>query len=308
MVFGFRKMKTVLVFGGTGFLGHVLVQYLLSKNLKVIVYKHKSYGYLSETKDDNLIFIDSFDSEVLLNNVVDVVYHLASRQTLGNPTYIEFYQNNVELTKRIIDLIKNLNITHFIYVSTTTVFSKKDNDNILNEKTCPNPKNHYGLTKYIAEKLVEMELEKTNVKTSIIRFPSIFGVNSGGGIVETFYTLAKENKPIEVFSNGQRLRNLIYVNSAVEILYLVYKNRENLAQNEIFMAGSEDSLTLVEIAKLVIDFIKSSSVVILVDKFTPSDFDVIIDTTKAQKMLSFKPLKIEDGLRKYIKDMENENL
>jgi nucleoside-diphosphate-sugar epimerase len=46
----------------------------------------------------------------------------------------------------------------------------------------------------------------------------------------------------------------------------------------------------------------------LVDKFPPSDFDVIIDTTKAQKLLNFKPLKIEDGLKKYIEDMKNEKI
>jgi nucleoside-diphosphate-sugar epimerase len=37
-------------------------------------------------------------------------------------------------------------------------------------------------------------------------------------------------------------------------------------------------------------------------------FDVIIDTTKAQKLLNFKPLKIEDGLKKYIEDMKNEKI
>jgi nucleoside-diphosphate-sugar epimerase len=92
------------------------------------------------------------------------------------------------------------------------------------------------------------------------------------------------------------------------MLYLFYKNRKNLEQNEIFMIGSNDSLKLIEIARLISSLTKSSSAITPIDKFPPSDFDVIIDTTKAQKILGFQPLKIEDGLKKYIKDMENENL
>lgn len=308
MVFGFRKMKAVLVFGGTGFLGSNLVKYLLAQNLKVIVYKHNSLGYLSSIVNDKLIFIDSFDEKLSQLYNIDTIYHLASKVFSKEPTYENFYQTNVDLTIKILDFTKCLGISQFIYISTGSIFSKKINNSIFDESTCPNPKNYYGLTKYIAERLVEIELEKTNIKTSIVRFPSIFGINSGGGIVETFYTSAKESKPIEVYSNGQRLRNLIYVDSAVEILYLLYKNRENLGQNEIFMAGSEDSLKLLEIAKLIANLTDSRSKIIPVDKFPPSDFDVKIDTSKAKNLLGFKPLSIEDGLKRYVEDMNNENL
>lgn len=301
-------MKAVLVFGGTGFLGSNFVKYLLAQNLNVIVYKHKNLRCLSNVINDNLVIIDSFDEKLSSAYQVETIFHLASKQTSGNHTYNEFYKGNVELTKRIIDFGKKLSTKQFVYVSTTTVFSQDDNSFFLSESICPNPKNYYGLTKYIAERLVEIELEKTNIKTSIVRFPSIFGINSGGGIVETFYTSAKESKPIEVYSNGQRFRNLIYVDSAVEILYLLYKNRENLGQNEIFMAGSEDSLKLLEIAKLIANLTDSKSKIIPVDKFPPSDFDVKIDTSKAKNLLGFKPLSIEDGLKRYVEDMNNENL
>ena len=46
----------------------------------------------------------------------------------------------------------------------------------------------------------------------------------------------------------------------------------------------------------------------LFNKFMPSNFDVIIDSTKAIKTLGFKPLSIQDGLKKYVKEIKNENL
>ena len=304
----FDPKKAILVFGGSGFLGSNLVKFLLSKNLTVIVYKHKSLGYLSTTVSDNLIFIDSYDKNLLQLYEIDTIYHFASKVFSTTATYEDFYQTNVSLTKRIIDFVKHLEITQFIYMSTCSVFSKKNSTGIFDENTCPTPKSYYALTKYIAERLVEIELEKTNIKTCIVRFPSIFGPNSGGGIVKTFYTLAEDNQPIEVYSNGQRLRNLLHVNSAVEMLYLLYKNKEKLAKYEIFMAGSENSLKLLEIGKLLVNLIDSNSEVVPVDKFPPSDFDVKIDTSKAKKILGFKSLSIEDGLKRYVKDIDNENL
>ncbi|MDD3324216.1 MAG: NAD(P)-dependent oxidoreductase [Sulfurospirillaceae bacterium] len=301
-------MKVVLVFGATGFLGSNLIRYLLSKNLKVVVYKHINLDNILNLGSDDLIIIDSFDENLSQVYQIDTIYHLASKVFSEFPEYKDFYETNVELTRKIINYAKFLKINQFVYISTGSIFSRKDPASVFDETTCPNPKNYYGLTKYIAEKLVEIEFEKTDIKTCIVRFPSIFGVNSRGGIVETFYTLAKENKPIEVYSNGQKLRNLIYVESAAEMLYLLYKNQENLSKNEIFMAGSEDSLKLIDVARLVVSLTNSGSVVVPVDKFPPSDFDVMIDTTKAQKILGFQPLKIQFGLKRYIKDMENENI
>ncbi len=74
------------------------------------------------------------------------------------------------------------------------------------------------------------------------------------------------------------------------------------------MAGSSNSLKLIDVAKEIIKLTNSNSKIVLVDKFPPSDFDVIIDITKAQKLLNFKPLKIEDGLKKYIEVMKNEKI
>lgn len=308
MVFGFRKMKTVLVFGGTGFLGSYLVKYLLLKEIRVIVYIHKNIGLLKDFKHTNLYDIDSLDVDNLVKMNILTIYHLASKQTAMNPSYNEFYDGNVIPTINILELAKKLKIGHIIYTSTSNVFSKNIEMSLMNELMTPNPFNYYGLTKYISEKILEIESSREKLKNCVIRFPSIYGINCGGGIVDTLYSHSKKNEKIELYSNGERLRNLIYIESAVEILYLAMLESEKLKNFEIFMAGSSDSMRLIDIAKLIVSATNSSSEIIPVDKFSPLDFDVNIDTAKAEKILGFKPLSIANGIKKYIEEMKDENL
>ena len=290
------KMKTILVFGATGFLGSNLVKFLLAKELKVIIYKHKSLRLLSNVTSKNLIIFDKLNHRLIKKYKIDTIFHLASKQTKGNPTFKDFYEVNVRITKKIIQISKNINVKQFIYVSSTSVYS--------NVKKNPDPKNYYALTKYIAEKLIEIELHKSDVQTCIVRFPSIYGKDSNGGIVETLYKLAKKNRQIKVYNNGKTIRNLIHVSSAVKMLYYACINRSKLPKNEIFLAGSKDSLKLLTIAKLIVQYTKSKSKIIPVHKVLTSDFDVKVDSSKAKKIVGFIPLSIKNGLKNYLKNYE----
>lgn len=308
MVFGFRKVKSVLVFGGTGFVGSALVKKLLLEGLIVLVYQHNKKGFLENYHHENLIYFSTFDDDILENYKISAVFHLASMISSQKNSYYEFDDVNVKLTLEIISLVKRLKIGQFIYSSTCSLFTKPKEPVIFDENSIPNPLSYYAITKFIAEKILAVELNGDETQVSIIRFPSIFGKNESTGIIHTFLTLANQGKNIEVFSEGKRFRNLVYIDSAVEILYQTYLNKVNLKSYELFLSGSSDSMKMIDIAHLIGKITNSKSQVIPVNKFPPSDFDVFINTSKAQKLLNYKPLSIEEGLVKYIKDIENENL
>ena len=293
-------MRAILVFGGTGFLGSSLVKFLSAQNIKVIIYKHKKKLYFSKKLNKNLIYISSFNKNLLKKYKIETILHLASKVFSKSNNLDDFYDINIKLTKKIIQFAKLLRVKQFIFVSTGSIFSKKSNNGIFDENSIPTPNTYYGLFKYMAEKLVEIEFQKTSIKSCIIIFPSIFGMNHKGGVVDTFYKLAKNNRSIKVFSNGNKFRNLLHISSAVDILYLVYKNRTKLLKHEIFMAGSKNSLKLIDIARLLIQFTRSKSNIITTKKTLQSDFDVKISTLKAKRLLGFKPLSIKDGLKKFV--------
>jgi|JYMV01.1.fsa_nt_gi nucleoside-diphosphate-sugar epimerase len=299
-------MSAILVFGGTGFIGSALVKSLLSKNLIVLVFRHRNKGFLCKVKNDNLVYFESFDDPILRKYNIDSLYHLASKLPDIKPAYNDFYDANVTLTLKIVNLSKKLNIKQFIYSSTGSLFTEPSKPTIFNEDTPPNPLNYYGLTKYISERLLAIEFKDCNTQVSIVRFPSIFGKNDSTGIVNLFFDLAVNGLDIEVFSNGVKYRSLIYIDSAIDVLYKIYKCRGQLSKYEIFSVGSSDSATILNIAETIVGLVNSDSKIIPVDKFSPSDFDVHIDVSKAKKLLGFKPISIESGLKKYVEERKHE--
>jgi nucleoside-diphosphate-sugar epimerase len=298
----------ILVTGATGFLGSAVVERLLSEGYDVVGTGRKPKGFLSEATivhpRFSLARLDLTDDAALETlKPVDAILHLASQlPTSKNVSFTDLLGSNVQATYKVLRLAKQMNVQKFIYPSTGSIFSRKPEGDLVSEQSCPCPASHYGLTKYMGERLVEIELRGSSVKGIVVRYPSIFGKNHLGGIVCTFYTLARQNLPIEVYSKGERYRNLLYVDDAVEILLrlLSFNQPDSF---EIFCAGSQDSQTMLAIATMVRDMLRSKSEIIPVDKFPPSDWDVFIDISKIQQKLGIKPLTVEKGLQRYIKDM-----
>ena len=303
----------ILVTGATGFMGSTLVERLLFEGYDVVGTGRKPKGFLSDATlahpKFSLARLDLTNDAVLETlKPVDVIFHLASQlPTSKNVSFTDFLSANVQATYKLLRFAKQMNVQKFIYLSTGSIFSKKPEGDVVSEHSCPCPSNHYGVTKYMGERLVEIELRGSNVQGIVVRCPSIFGKNHHGGIVYTFYSLARQGLPVEVYSKGERYRNLLYIDDAVEVLArLLRVNQSDSFDFEIFCAGSQDSQTMLAIATMVRDVLRSKSEIIPVDKFPPSDWDVFIDTSKLKNVTGFTPLSIESGIKQYLNEMGHE--
>ena len=304
-------MKTIVVTGAAGFLGSALSASLVEAEYNVIGIDRRNSEYLSRKicDRDNFHFIkseiDNALDETFKDILVDAIFHLASQQPSSpDISYDDFYKGNVESTQRVISSVKENKVKALIYTSTTTVLGK--DPGLISEDSSPAPYNYYGLTKYIAERLLEFELRDTDTKTVIIRYPSLVGKYHLGGMAYTYYTLAKGGKNIDVFSKGQRLRSVLHVSNAVDILIKVLNNLKDLSSYELFTAGSCNSLKTAEIALIIKDLLGSSSKVVPVNSALPLDIDILIDTSKSQRILNFVPPSVKEVLCRYVKEMNNE--
>jgi nucleoside-diphosphate-sugar epimerase len=190
-----------------------------------------------------------------------------------------------------------------IFSSTCSIFRKDRRTKYINENTPSLPQNHYTLTKYAAERLLESELKTTKIKAVVIRFPSLFGKNHLGGLVHTYYQFSKRGKEIEVFNRGETYRNLLYVRDAVDVLLRAVDNIDRLKPFELFVCGSSDSLKTAEVARLIKDLTASRSKIVLSRNCQSLNQDIFIDLSKTRRTLKFRPLSIREGLKLYVEEM-----
>ena len=170
----------VLVTGSNGFIGKNLVSHLQEiDGLEIIKYDRD----------------DSFDK--IEKNVKDIsfIFHLAG---VNRPqTTKEFYEGNSDLTKKIVDLIKEKNIPLLI---TSSIQATLDND--------------YGKSKKIAEDYI-----KENLKNYFIyRLHNVFGKwckPNYNSVVATFcYNIAND---LDITINDEKKElELIYIDDIVE--------------------------------------------------------------------------------------------
>ena len=115
------------------------------------------------------------------------------------------------------------------------------------------------------EKVIEIETINSNINAIVLRFPIIYGKYSQNSIVDMIYKDAIRNSPIELFGEGKYLRNLIYIQDAVDVIHKCIQY-EPVNPFEIMNAGSSDSKTIIAIARIIKELTKSESDIVKIKR------------------------------------------
>ena len=282
-----KSMKRILVTGATGFVGNSLVDKLIECDNEVIPIGRSMKPWTSKFVKENLLKIDLIKDELPNLGVIDCVCILGALQPLGNNDWENYYQIN---SNQIFKFFSS-KINQIIYVSTTSV-------NLVNG--IPDPLNYYGLSKALGESLLKINKYRFN-QTTILRFPSIIGVNHHGGIIHDLRIMAKNNDEIVLYDKGRKYRNIIYIDFVIDQIINIVNSSKRLSNCEIFNIGSKESNTLSAIADMLVKNMKSKSEIKLSKKVTLSN-DVYVDNTIAISKLLYNPPTIEDCIKLYLKD------
>ena len=214
------KEQSVLITGATGFLGKYAVDEFVQNGYEVIA-TGRNMAALSQLERTGATTIPA--SLVDLREVevsADTIVHSAA---LSSPwgKWSEFYDSNVAGTRHMIDFAARNQIKRFVYVSSPSIYSgREDRFNIGEDDFDPdNNLNHYIRSKIMAEHMLELALQRGDIpELAIIRPRGLIGVGDPSLIPRLIAASRKTGIPL--FNDGENQVDLTCVENVALALRL----------------------------------------------------------------------------------------
>lgn len=264
--------KKVLVTGGAGFIGSYLCEKLASLGSYVVIFDNFSSG-----KYENVEWVlKKYADKVCLlkgnctmpNDVkkavsdVDVVFHFAAnpevRLELNDPE--NCFEQNVYATHVLLEALRqNCDVEKVVFASTSTVYGDV-NVFPTNESYAPlKPISIYGASKLASEALISSYAYLYNFAALILRFANIIGPKSHHGVIPDFIKkMGKNKRELEILGDGMQRKSYLYIDDCANAILTVCEKSDQ--QVEIFNIGSEDWISVLRIAEIVVEEMGSKNV------------------------------------------------
>lgn len=334
--------KKIIVTGVCGLIGSHLAERLVKDGQSVIGIDNLSFGTLDNIKmikSDNFEFIE-FDlknplDEIIEDKDIDMIYHLAAykkappatstyrhgTKNLLNTSCNDVMINNTKMMENIINFIqKSDNRIKLVYTSSSDVYHnhqdfKESSSVVFGPPTIE--RYSYALSKWFEEQLAMNAFNEGSIDVSVARLFGCYSERSkigwSAGHILIFIDKALKNQDIEIHGDGLQTRSMSHALDIVEGLVGMRSNF-NAINGEIINLGSQEELTVLQAANLIIRMAKSESKIKFIDseKVHGAGYKDIqrrfADTSKAEELLDYKTtIRLEDGIADILNKFKNED-
>jgi len=316
----------VLITGGAGFIGSHLSDALLQRGDEVFVIDDLSTGSIENIRHlkDHPRFnytIDDVNNQPLTAELVDqcdVVFHLAA--AVGVKLIVESpvrtIETNVHSTEVILSLA-NKKKKKVLIASTSEVYGLsnavpfREDGNLVMGAT-KKGRWSYACSKAIDEFLALAYWREKKLPTVVVRLFNTVGPRQTGQygmVIPTFVKQALAGRPITVYGDGKQSRCFCYVGDVIGALMKLMDNSK--AVGEVFNVGSNQEITILDLAKRVKEVANSDSEIVFVpyDEAYEEGFEDmprrVPDISKINDLIGFKPEMRLDGILKSVIDFHS---
>lgn len=319
-------MKKILVTGGAGYIGSHTALSLLKSGYDVVVVDNlfnssqeslarveklagKSLKFYQSDIRDKAALIDIFTQEK-----IDAVIHFAGLKAVGESVQkpLAYYQNNVEGTLTLVEVMKECGTNCLVFSSSATVYGETNKPPYVETQPLGNPSSPYGKTKAMVEQiLMDVAISDPEIKIANLRYFNPIGADVSGQIGEdpngipnnlmpfvAQVAVGKRNK-LAVFGDdyptkdGTCLRDYIHVTDLAvgHIDALTWLLKQESGCCEAFNLGTGEPLSVLDIVHGFEKFTQQK----INYEFSPrrsGDLPAFwANSTKAQEVLAWQPTK-----------------
>lgn len=256
------SFKSVLVTGGTGFIGSNLVKECIQVSEKVVVpyiELDKRSIFSQENLQQQVILeqVDISDKNKIFNlitiNKIEYIIHLAA-QTLVTEAYknpLETFTTNIIGTANLLEAARLFpHIKGIIIASSDKAYGKTTS--IYTEESPLKGDHPYDVSKSSADLISQTYFKTYNVPVVITRFGNVYGEGDlhFGRIIPGILEALIKKKELQIRSNGTYVRDYLYVKDVVRGYMFLLNNLQEFKGNA-YNFSSKDTLSVLELIKKV---------------------------------------------------------
>jgi UDP-glucose 4-epimerase len=326
-------MQTILVTGGTGYIGSHTAVELIKSGFKVIIVDNLSNSKIEVLDGIEKITaikpnFEEFDlcQREKVNNLfekypIDAIIHFAALKAVGESTEIplDYYHNNIESLINLLKAMQKNKISGFVFSSSCTVYGQPDKLPVTEQSPLKKAMSPYGNTKRISEEIIRDAIYAIpSIKVIALRYFNPIGAHKSALIGELplgtplnlvpfiTQTAAGIREKLRIFGNdyntpdGTAIRDYIDVSDLAKAHVVAVRrllNKKNKKDFEVFNLGTGKGASVMEIIK---SFEKATGKKInyeIVTRRTGDIEKVWADTTLANEELGWKAeISLEDTL------------
>jgi|TARA_B110000261_G_C13081069_1_gene355941 UDP-glucuronate 4-epimerase len=324
----------VLITGSAGFIGFHLAKVLLAEGFTVHGYDGLTNYYdpvLKNNRHKILMKNPNFtattgmleDENKLYSTTKEfkpaIIIHLAAqagvRYSLENPrSYID---SNIIGTFNVMEAARKEKIKHLLMASTSSVYGANIKMPFVEKEKTDSQLTIYAATKKANESMAHSYAYLWKIPTTMFRFFTVYGPWGRPDMaLFKFTTAIINNKPIDIYNQGEMYRDFTYIDDLVHSIYLLINkipfnssDTENLSKDNVSPVapyrvvniGNSTKIKLLDFIEIVEDVIGKKAIRNYMPMQKGDVMSTWADTSVLQNLTGYHPkTNVKDGVKNFV--------
>ena len=293
-------MKKIVIIGGAGYIGTVLIDYLLKKNYEIIcvdnlIYKNRfAINSFKRKKNFNFLNVDLRSNEIIRKFIDKDTSVVILAGLVGDPITKKYDKlaNNINKVgiNNLINMLSKLTFKKLLFISTCSNYGLSQSNKLLDEKSKLNPISKYARDKVFIENKI-LQLKKINFCPVILRFATAFGTSKRMRFDLTINEFVKDiylKKNLEVY-DYDTYRPYCHTIDFARAINKVLNSKNEKVFKECFNVGSKhNNFQKKAIVDLILKNLKIKNNNVKFIKQSKDRRNYRVNFNKIEKKLKFK--------------------
>jgi len=292
--------QSILLVGGSGFIGQALVRRLAAEGYDVHILSRTGTKNTDHPLGITEHLGDQGDSTLVapLLKKCHHVFHLATSTTPADTIWqpAREAEQNLLPTLRFLECAQDFPGNRYVFLSTGGALY--GDAALANEETPPRPTSYHGATKLALEHFFEILGQRHPGSLTVLRPSNVYGphqpLRPGFGVIRTLLERARTGAKITVFGDGRAVRDYLYIDDLIDACLLAMDKPTGT-----YNIGSGTGHSLRDVLAMI-EQVTGSPLEIEHQPQRASDVHrIVLDTHRAQEQLGWRAhVQLLEGLQR----------